>query len=63
VLAAISIATWKSHVLEHDIDEVRAAARQASEAATAAVEHYALEPQIVRRLLASYDLTPVDAYL
>jgi DNA-binding IclR family transcriptional regulator len=63
VLAAISVAAWDSHVRDHDVVEVRAAARQSSETVAGAVERYALQPRIVHRLLASYGLTPVDAYL
>jgi hypothetical protein len=63
VLAAISVVALKSHVLEREAAEVRAAARQASDTVAAAVERYALEPRIVYRLLASYGLRPVDAYL
>jgi DNA-binding IclR family transcriptional regulator len=63
VLAAISVVASKSHLLEREVEEVRAAARQASDTVAAAVERYALEPRIVYRLLASYGLRPVDAYL
>jgi DNA-binding IclR family transcriptional regulator len=63
VLAAISVVACDSEPLDREVDEVRAGARQASEAVAAAVERYALEPRIVYRLLASYGLEPVDAYL
>ncbi len=63
VLAAISLAAWNSHLRDRDVDEVCAAARCASEAVATAGERYALEPRIARRLLASYGLAPVDAYL
>jgi IclR family acetate operon transcriptional repressor len=63
VLAAISVVTSDSQVCDRNIDEVRAAARQASDTVGAAVDRYALEPRIVYRLLASYGLRPVDAYL
>lgn len=63
VLAAITVIAWDSHLLDREADEVRAPARQASETVAAAVERYALEPGIVYRLLASYGLRPVDAYL
>jgi DNA-binding IclR family transcriptional regulator len=63
VLAAISVVAWSSQLLDRDLDEVRAAAGHASEAVAGAGERYALEPRIVRRLLASYGLRPVDAYL
>jgi DNA-binding IclR family transcriptional regulator len=63
VLAAISVVSCDSAALDREVDEVRAAARQASETVAAAVERYALEPRIVYRLLASYGLEPVDAYL
>jgi len=61
VLAAISVVA--PELLERDVEEVRAAARQASDAIGAGVERYALEPPIVYRMLASYGLNPVDAYL
>jgi DNA-binding IclR family transcriptional regulator len=63
VLAAISVVACDSARLDREVDEVRAAARQASETVATAVERYALEPRIVYRLLASYGLRPVDAYL
>jgi DNA-binding IclR family transcriptional regulator len=63
VLAALAITVGSSGGLDRHIDHVRAAARAASEAVGAAVERYALEPRIVYRLLASYGLAPVDAYL
>ena len=63
VLAAIAIAVSDSGHLDGRIDDVRAAARAASEAVTAAVERYALEPRIVYRLLARYGLAPVDGFL
>jgi DNA-binding IclR family transcriptional regulator len=61
VLAALSIVGCEP--LDAEVDTVRTAARQASETVTAAVERYALQPRIVHRLLASYGLRPVDAYL
>jgi len=63
VLAAISVLACESPVVDREVDEVRAAARRASETVAAAVECYALQPRIVYRLLASYGLRPVDAYL
>jgi IclR family KDG regulon transcriptional repressor len=63
VLAAIAITVWDSSCLDGHIDDVRAAACVACKAVAAAVERYALEPRIVYRLLASYGLAPVDAYL
>ena len=63
VLAAISVVARNAHLLDGDVDEVRAAAGHASEEVVAACERYALEPRIVRRMLASYGLGPVDAYL
>jgi IclR family acetate operon transcriptional repressor len=63
VLAAIAITVWDRGSLDEHIDEVCAAADVVSEAVGAAVERYALEPRIVYRLLASYGLDPVDAYL
>ena len=63
VLAAIAVIARDSQPLDRDVDEVRAAARQASATVAAATERYALEPGIVYRLLASYGLGPVDAYL
>ena len=63
VLAAMSVVAWNSQLLDRDVDEVRAAAGDASEAVAAAPEKYGLDPRIVRRLLASYGLAPVDAYL
>jgi DNA-binding IclR family transcriptional regulator len=63
VLAALAISVPDSGSLERHIDDLRAAARVASEAVAGAVERYALEPRIVYRLLASYGLAPVDAFL
>jgi DNA-binding IclR family transcriptional regulator len=63
VLAAISVVAYDPSLPDRDVDEVRAAARQASDTVGAGVERYALEPRIVYRLLASYGLSPVDAYL
>jgi hypothetical protein len=58
-----SVVAWNSRLLDCDVDEVRAAAGHASEAVAAAPERYGLDARIVRRLLASYGLAPVDAYL
>jgi DNA-binding IclR family transcriptional regulator len=63
VLAAIAVVAWNSRLLERDVDEVRTASELASKAVAVAPEKYGLEPRIVRRLLASYGLAPVDAYL
>jgi DNA-binding IclR family transcriptional regulator len=63
VLAAISVVACGSSLPDRCVDEVRAAARQASDTVGAAVERYALGPRIVYRLLASYGLRPVDAFL
>jgi DNA-binding IclR family transcriptional regulator len=44
-------------------ESVRAAARAAADALVTAAEHYPLHRGIVYRLLASYGLAPVNAYL
>jgi DNA-binding IclR family transcriptional regulator len=63
VLAAMSVVACDSPLRNCEVDEVRAAARQASETVAVAAEHYALEPRIVNRLLASHGLRAVDAFL
>lgn len=63
VLAAISVVACASPLRDREVDAVRAAARQASDTVASSVERYALEPRVVHRLLASYGLKPVDAYL
>jgi IclR family acetate operon transcriptional repressor len=63
VIAAIALAAWDPRPLDREAGHVRAAARAASEALAAAPDRYALKRGIVYRLLASYGLAPVNAFL
>jgi IclR family acetate operon transcriptional repressor len=63
VLAAIALAAHDPRRLETEIEHVLGAARAASQALAAAAERYPLQRGIVYRLLSSYGLAAVDAYL
>jgi DNA-binding IclR family transcriptional regulator len=67
VLAAIAVAGYDARTPVELRDElpgrVRTAARTASEALTAGASEYPLHRALVYRLLASYGLAPVDAYV
>jgi DNA-binding IclR family transcriptional regulator len=63
VLAAIEVASHDSRPLRELVPHVRHAARTASEALAGAAERYPLHRGVVYRMLASYGLAPVTAYL
>jgi DNA-binding IclR family transcriptional regulator len=62
-LAAITVAGHDAVAPGPVLDTLRDAARCASEALVSGAERYPLRRAIVYRLLASYGLAPVDAYL
>jgi DNA-binding IclR family transcriptional regulator len=63
VLAAIAVATHDARPLDEVVHPVREAARTAPETLAAAAKRYPLRRGVVSRLLASYGLAPVNAYL